>query len=451
MARQALVGNGGRVTIVLAGGSPVAESDPWRNLKACESLGIECLSWPAQSQAVASRIAEAHWVFDGISGTGLRGALRAPLADMVGEVNDRARRVVAIDVPSGVWDGFRAGQPAVRAEVTISMGLPKLCLYLPHARGFCGEIIVAPVGFPPQLVEDPSIPGEFLDETAWRRIAPRVPLEVHKNARGHLAVLAGAQGTTGAAWLSATAAARCRVGLVSLFASRDVYPILAQKSASVMVKPWDEEMLPAAGLEAAEGGPRAAGESNRFFDPRAYSGFLVGPGWGLTQGRERWLQELLSFDASGVIDADGITLLSRIAARRKVALGGRWVLTPHPGEFSRLTGVPKDQTLDDPVKHAVEASARLDAVIALKGHCTFVAEPSGRYWILDGENPALATGGSGDVLAGIIAAAIAGGMSPLDAALFGVSLHSHIGRILRRRGGWFLAEDLVPPISRVLR
>jgi NAD(P)H-hydrate epimerase len=133
-----------------------------------------------------------------------------------------------------------------------------------------------------------------------------------------------------------------------------------------------------------------------------------------------------------------------------VDLGGRWVLTPHPGEFSRLTGVDQDSVLDDPVGNSLAASDRLNAIVVLKGHCTVVAAPDGRFWILDGGNPALATGGSGDVLAGLIAAGVAGGIPPLEAALFGVSLHAFVGALAARQRGWFLAEDLVPLVSRVL-
>jgi NAD(P)H-hydrate epimerase len=126
------------------------------------------------------------------------------------------------------------------------------------------------------------------------------------------------------------------------------------------------------------------------------------------------------------------------------------VLTPHPGEFARLTGTAQDAVLDDPVGRALAASERLNAIVVLKGHSTIVAGPAGRYWILDGGNPALATGGAGDVLAGLIAAGIAGGLPPLEAALFGVSLHAFTGARAARRNGWFLAEDLVPLVSRVL-
>ncbi len=429
MARQAAVEHARSLAIVLAGGRPVGDSEPGRMLAMCEALGIPCMSWPEQSDAVRARLAEAAWVFDGIAGTGIRGALRPPLSDLVDAAGASPGKKIAIDVPSGVGDEYRQGYPALRADFTLTMGLPKLCLYLPHARVLCGRIMVIHVGFPPPLLEDPQIPGELLLSRAWRKLAPPIAADTYKNMRGHLAVFAGTRGTTGAAWLCASAAARARLGLVTLFADADAYPIVAQKLTSVMCRPW---------------------HSDEPWDRASFSGVLAGPGWGLSEEKERWLERMLSLPVKGVIDADGITLLGRIAARGATDLGGRWVLTPHPGEFSRLTGSPREDVLADPVRLGLEASARLSAVITLKGHSTIVATPSGRYWILDGANPALATGGSGDVLAGIIAAGIAGGLGPVDAALFGVSLHATLGREAARRFGWFLAEDLVPLISRAL-
>ena len=441
MARQAAVERVQPLTIVLAGGRPDRDSDPGRNLAACDALGIETLDWPVQPDVVMSRIAEASWILDGIAGTGIRGALRPPLADLVRCVNQSPGRKAALDVPSGVGDGYTPGSPAVRADLTLAMGLPKLCLYLPRARALCGRIFVVPVGFPPALVGDPAIAGELLSPRAWKRLAPPIPPDAYKNSRGHLAVFAGARGTTGAAWLCATAAARARVGLVTVFADSETYPVIAPKLTSVMCRPWDPP---------GSGGKPLSGHEREDWDPSRYSGVLVGPGWGLSEGRSAWLDTLLSLSLHGVIDADAITLLGEKAAAGKIDLGGRWVITPHPGEFARLTGAARDAVLDDPVGHALAASERLNAVVVLKGHSTIISAPDGRYWILDGGNPALATGGSGDVLAGLVAAGIAGGLAPLDAARFGVSLHSFTGTLAARRTGWFLAEDLVPLVSRVL-
>jgi ADP-dependent NAD(P)H-hydrate dehydratase / NAD(P)H-hydrate epimerase len=437
MARQASQGSGRSadgISIVLAVGDPPAKTDPATMLAMCRALGIECLDWSADREKARARIGEAAWIIDGVAGTGLRGALRPPLAEVVAEMNASPASKIAIDIPSGVGDDYAPGSPAVKALLTLTMGLPKSCLYLPGARALAGRIFVVPVGFPGTLTADPTIPGELLSRGAWRRLLPALPADTYKNKRGHLAVFAGSVGTTGAAWLCASAAARSRLGLVTLFIDTEAWQPLAQKLTSVMCRPW-----------APHGEPGKAA-----WDPGRYSGVLVGPGWGLTEEKQSWLSWLISQQVRGVIDADGLTLLGRGAAAGKLDLADRWVLTPHPGEFSRLAGLASDAVLGDPVGHALALSARLNAVIVLKGHCTVISSPGGRYWILDGANPAMATGGSGDVLAGIIAAGVAGGMTCLDAALFGVSLHAAVGRHATRRHGWFLAEDLVPLISRTL-
>jgi len=320
----------------------------------------------------------------------------------------------------------------IDAALTLTMGLPKTCLYLPRARLHCGRILVVPVGFPPQLVEDPGLKGEMISARTWSGLMAPVAADVHKNSRGHLAVFAGAPGTTGAAWLCASAAARCRVGLVTLHAAADAYPVLAAKMTSIMCRPWD---------------PARDGST---WDPTPFSAFLAGPGWGVTPQNGAWLRRLLEMSTPGVLDADALSLLATVLQESPRVLSGRWVLTPHPGEFSRMTGIDRAEVMNDPLRHARDSASRYQAVVVLKGPCTVIAAPDGRHWILDGVNPALATGGSGDVLAGIIAAGIATGMDPVDAALFGVSLHSHVGREAARKRGWFLAEDLVPLLSPAL-
>jgi hydroxyethylthiazole kinase-like uncharacterized protein yjeF len=426
MARQCLHDAVGEPGIILTE-KPDKGSDAEANLRMCEALGIRAVAFKEKEREALQALEEAECVFDGIAGTGLRGPLESPLDRLVEAINRAPSMKIAIDTPSGVGDGYREGHSAVRADVTLTMGLPKICLYLPKARALCGKIVVVPLGFPPTLLEDPGIPGELLERDAFRGLMPPIAPDAHKGTRGHLAVFAGAPGTTGAAWLSATAAARSRAGLVTVFLSRDVYPVLASKLSSVMARPWEGEL-----------------------DASRFDAVLAGPGWGVSAERAGWLEMLISTGLPGVIDADALTLLADRARAGKLDLSGRWVLTPHPGEFTRFSGRSVDEVLDAPIPRALELSSRLNAVVVLKGACTFIASPEGKYWIYDGVNPALATGGSGDVLSGVIAAGIAGGMTPREAALFGVSLHGRAGMAARSRMGWFLAEDMLPHISRIL-
>jgi hydroxyethylthiazole kinase-like uncharacterized protein yjeF len=430
MARHAHL-DGADTAIVLATAKPASGTDAAANLASCEGLGITCTSWPDEPGRAEQLIASAAWICDGIAGTGLRGPLRAPLDALVTALNEAPGCRAAIDVPSGLGDGYRDGWPVVHADCTLTMGLPKACLYLPRARRHCGRILVVQPGFPAPLLEDPSIRCELIDDRSFHGLLGPLPVDAHKGDRGHLAVFAGAPGTSGAAWLAAHAAARARVGLVSLFVDAATMPLIAPSCRSVMAKPW-------------------ADTERSGFDASRYTALLVGPGWGLGETRGPWLERLIDAGLPGVLDADGITLLASLGGKSRPRLGGRWVLTPHPGEFSRLAGIPRDELLDDPMPHALAVARQLDAVVVLKGHVTTVAAPSGSSWMLDGCNPALATAGSGDVLAGLVAAGLAGGLAPEEAAVFGVSLHARLGAVARQRLGWFIAEDLVPLVSEVL-
>jgi NAD(P)H-hydrate epimerase len=273
-------------------------------------------------------------------------------------------------------------------------------------------------------VENQDIAGELLSWEDFPHLFRPLPDDTYKTQRGHLAVFAGSTGTTGAAWLCASAGARSRTGLVTLFVDPPLYEPFVAKLNSVMVCPGTE-----------------------MFEPNRYSCLLVGPGWGLSEQRRELLEKLLHNPKPGVLDADGITLLAEILKTKTFAFPTEWVLTPHPGEFARLAGSSVADILSDPLPPLLLMSATLKAVIVLKGHCTTIASPRGRYWILDGMNAALATGGSGDLLSGMIAGLVASGYSAEEGARLGVLVHHRIGRRAFEERGLYLAEDLLPYIS----
>jgi hydroxyethylthiazole kinase-like uncharacterized protein yjeF len=431
MARQCLLDGKRELLVVLGSGVPAEGSLAAVHLGVLEAMGAEILDFQTDRAEVEGRLRRARWIIDGLLGTGLQGEARGALAELIGLTNESPAQVAAVDVPSGVGDAFRKGFPAVRAGVTLTIGLPKLALYLPAARALCGEIRVVEGVFPRELLESERIPAELLGDEQLPELLQAIPADTYKTARGHLAVFAGAEGTTGAAWLCSHAAAHSRTGLVTVQMERSLYAACLPAYSAVMVRPWDPE------------GPPVAQSLER------YTGLLVGPGWGLSERREAWLEFLLETGLPGLLDADGITLLPRVRKGRSLDLGGRWVLTPHPGEFGRLIGERTESVLADPLPRLRETSASLNATVVLKGHCTYISAPDGRLWVLDGMNPALATGGSGDVLSGIIAGQLAGGVEAVTAARLGVLLHATAGHRAFAARGYFTADELVSFVARL--
>lgn len=427
MARQGWNSGFRRITVVLSADPDEKKFSPSAalQLNICRNIGIPLINGVKDPEAARAALEAADLIFDGMAGTGLKGELRAPFKDMAEKINGLDTDVAAIDIPSGLGDQYRYGYAAVKARVTYTVGLPKLSLYLPAARSFAGTVRVVPIGFPGVLKSDPLLTGEL---SGWEEAKKDFPLPgegAYKNSRGHLGVFAGSRGSLGAALLASRAAGRSLPGLVTLHVDPDLYSAAAPYAGGVMVKTLDETDFP---------------------EPGRFTGLLAGPGWG-KESRNEVLKRLLSFPCGGVLDADGLTLYADLGLPSPAV---PWVLTPHPGEMARLTGKDKKTILEDPLGACRGLAKETGCVVVLKTHVVFVAAPDGRFTVVDGMNAALGTGGSGDILAGIIAGFLSSGMDPYEAAWRGAVVHQEAGRIQRLEGGWFLAEDLLPQISRIM-
>lgn len=241
-----------------------------------KEFGIPFSIFSHDGDAGRALLRRARLIVDGLFGIGLRGPAREFYSALITAINDSEAKVVSLDVPSGLGDSFRPEYPAVKADITLSFEMPKICQYRPAGRLLCGDIVRIPVGFPPNLIDE--MPGRF--ELSGPGILDSL-LEnpgpgAYKNTRGHLAVFAGSPGTAGAAALASEAALRSGAGLVSLFADGPVYPVLAAGSRSVMVKPWSSAADP------------------EEWQAEAFSAFLVGPGWGRDEDRYRWFRRIVS-------------------------------------------------------------------------------------------------------------------------------------------------------------
>jgi NAD(P)H-hydrate epimerase len=326
-------------------------------------------------------------IIDGIAGTGLSGPLRdTPLA-MTQAVN-RAREaeerplVVSIDVPSGLGDGFEPGQPVVVADAVLAVEPAKLALYKPAARPSAGTIL--PVGgiFPAALVEKYA-EAEMVDWKTMRGRIPAVPPDAYKYSRGVAEIRAGSPGSAGAAQIAAKGAQAAGAGLIRLAVDAALYPVLAASSGGIMV------------FEAGS----AADDPARFSPDAA----LLGPGWGNAAGRKEALETALRLEREGtplILDADAIAL-----AKGKV-FHGNTILTPHPGELANFAGLSREELAADPFTVLKRVSREANAVILFKTEVIIAAAPEGagsRLAVIDGMAPALGSGGSGDLLAGLCA------------------------------------------------
>ena len=397
-------------------------------------------------------------VVDAVFGSGLSrppaGAEAAAIA-AINEARGRGARVVCVDVPSGIDSDSGALYPAhvALADVTVTLHLPKRGLWLFPAAASAGRIVVAPIGIPRALEARLASPAcELLDE-AWGKAAltARAPT-AHKNDFGHVLAVAGSPGKSGAAALLVDAALRAGAGLVTLAARSEVLQAALPGVPEAMgvalpgSGPLGMADLPA--LRAAAKGKTAV---------------AVGPG--IPRGPEtaQLVAELLaSLDAgcASVLDADALNALSEHRERisewlRRAPV--RPVLTPHPGEFARLTGEEVERVESDRIESAARAAQRFGACVVLKGARTVVADPEGTTAVCAHGNPGMATAGAGDVLTGIAAAVLArrsGAGSTGDRARLAVLLHALAGDLAAQRFGEtaLVAHDLARTgLPRVLR
>ena len=272
---------------------------------------------------------------------------------------------------------------------------------------------------------------------------PERPPDAHKGTFGTVTVVAGSLGLTGAAYLCATAAARAGAGMVRLLVAETVYPILAAKCTEVMATPVPEVAPGAIGHSAMEAVMRHV---------EAARAVAIGPGLGRDRSTWRLVYDVIAHaPVPMVIDADALNALAD-NQRALQRLGKARVITPHPGEMSRLLGRPIGEIERDREATARSAAERWGAVVVLKGARTVVAGPDGRVSVDPHEVPALASGGTGDVLGGVIAGLLAQGLEPFAAGVTGVYVHGEAGRWVSERQGesGLLASDLLPELPRVM-
>ena len=387
-------------------------------------------------------------IIDGLLGTGLGRDVDGWFLDVLQQLNAiEGPLKVALDVPSGL--DANSGHPrpvCFHAELTVTFAAAKVGLLAPSAEPWVGQLEVIDIGLPSVLLEQTEAVCETLEAEQIQSWVPQRGFNSHKGTFGHLLVLAGSRGKAGAAQLTATAALRSGVGLCTLLTDPDIAPRLEGTIPEIMC-----EALPVIPVSQWSSEP-SWWLSLQFFLERK-SALVMGPGWSQSPARGLLLQKLLEeVELPIVLDADGLNLLAGnlewLQARKAPT-----ILTPHPGEMSRLTGRGTGAIQRNRLSIASDFAQQHGVTLVLKGARTVIASPQGRCWLNLTGHAGLATGGSGDVLAGILGALLAQGLHPDAAACVGVYLHGLAADSLLNTHGaaGLMASDLIQALPALLR
>jgi ADP-dependent NAD(P)H-hydrate dehydratase / NAD(P)H-hydrate epimerase len=385
--------------------------------------------WAIPTSEDTAALATAGVVLDGILGTGASGALRPPIADIVERMNASSRPIIAIDGPTGVdLDTGRVAGAAVRAVLTVTFGALKRGLLLFPAREHAGRILLAEVGFPP--MDRASARASLVTDSWARQRVPAISPDAHKGSVGLVGIVSGRSGVGGAAIMAAMGALRAGSGGVRIASAE------ANRGAI-------HAAVPEAVFLDREG-------SDLLESLRGTAAILIGPGIGVDDHAIDLLRAVLDgHDGPFVIDADALTLIARDPDLVATDVGQRSVFTPHPGELGRLLGRRTEEVLEDRFDAAEEAARRFGCTVLAKGAPSLVAKPGEPTLVSVAGHSGVATGGMGDTLGGVVAALLAGGASPRDAA--GAGVH-YAGRAAEAagRGRGLLPRDVAEALPAVL-
>ncbi len=446
VAARHLINAGAEVKVFLLGKGEEIRGDARANYLILERMGARV--YPVLGDKDCQRVdiatLNADLLVDGIYGTGFKGAAMHHVARVIQQINQSGKPVIAIDLPSGLEaDSGKVHGPCVRAAVTVTMGLPKPGLYLEPGRSYAGRVVVADISFPAALVEGQYLKGNLITPGMCRGLLPARQPAAHKGSFGHVLVVGGSASMPGAPLLAGRGALRSGAGLVTAGIPRNCHQLVAGRFPEIMTWPLPDN----------QAGVLTAGAAGTILSEAARWDVLAcGMGLGQHQeGAEMVTALMEGWTKPVVLDADALNLLAPnpfVLANAR----GPVVITPHPGEMARLMGTTPARVQEDRLNAAREAAGRWQVTVVLKGAGTVVACPDGQFYVNTTGNPGMATAGSGDVLAGVIAGLMAQGLSPTAAAVLGVFSHGLAGDLAARTVGMrgMVAGDIAELVAQAM-
>jgi NAD(P)H-hydrate epimerase len=426
---RTLVQRGVDTVVFLMGGVPDVKGDARTNLEILGRIGLTVVevTTAQEWELHFTEVSECDVIVDAILGTGGRGQLLGLLETVVADVNGLGVPVVAIDLPTGLCaDTHELQGGAIEATMTVTLAAPKIPLVLPPADSHAGDLVIADIGIPYPVIDEVEGPYlELLTRERMREIVPVRAADSHKGDFGRVLVIAGSVGRTGAAHLAAIGALRSGAGLVTIATPRSCLPIVAAMAPEYMTEPLDETASGSVDFSALE----------RVLELSA-DVIAVGPGLGQAPGTAAFVQGLV--ERAGVplvLDADALNAFSGDPERLMGRDGVDVIVTPHPGEMARLLNLTTEAVQSDRLTHARAFAAAHRVHVVLKGHRSIVAGPEGRSFVNLTGNPGMATGGSGDLLTGMIAAWFAQLLDAEAACKLAVYLHGSAGDLAEAEEG----------------
>ena len=423
-------------TFLLGDREPVGDAGVQLTICRNQGLEIRTIAEEDGERLLIEAARDSDLVVDALFGTGLTRPLEGRVAELVEAVNRLPVARLAVDMPSGLSGGSaEIPGPHLEADLTVTFAAPKIAHVLPPAAESVGEVVVADLGIPPELV---AVAAGDLFLLQAPELAPLLmprPAAGHKGDFGHVLLFAGGTGKAGAAILAARGAVRGGAGLVTVAVPEPILSAVDGGSLESMTLP----------LEVSGAGLAPAAAEQVLEATAGKSALALGPGLGLEPATVEVVRRVCrEAGLPLVVDADGLNAFAG-QAELLAARSAPTLLTPHPGELARLLGAETNEILDDRVGSARRAAAAARAVVVLKGHQSLVADVDGRTWINPTGNPGMATGGSGDVLTGFLAALVGQGYEPPVAAQLAVFLHGLAGDLAAAASGMtaLAANDLV--------
>jgi len=433
--------------IYLIASKEKVKGDARINLDIAEKIGLKIQEITSEKtwNLYKDEISSSTLIIDAIFGTGLTRPAEGLFKKIIEDINKISAFKVSVDIPSGLSsDTHQIIGPCVKADLTVTLGAPKIAHIFPPAEEYIGELIVADISIPPFLFEDEKLKLELIEKQAIISCFKPRRKDTHKGTYGHLFILAGSFGKTGAAIMAGKSALKIGAGLVTIGTPESCLPIIARSMMELMTEPLPETEKKTLSEEALE-------KVLTLLENK--DAILIGPGITTHPSTSNLLFKLLEkIDKPMVIDADGLNI---IASNPDILrnLKNNIVLTPHPGEFARLLKTTTKEILKNKIEYAREFAIKYNIYLVLKGYRTLIATPQGNVFVNPTGNPGMATAGSGDVLSGILGGLIVQQNNFLEAILAAVYVHGLSGDIASQKIGErsLVAGDLIKYLPRAIK